>query len=67
MAGLYTATGANEQKEDYLLWNLTANYRVVTGVDLFVKGQNLLAQKYEIVVGFPMPRATFMGGINWSF
>ncbi|WP_346989397.1 TonB-dependent receptor plug domain-containing protein [Bacteroides caccae] len=67
VAGLYTATGANEQKEDYLLWNLTANYRVVTGVDLFVKGQNLLAQKYEIVVGFPMPRATFMGGINWSF
>jgi iron complex outermembrane receptor protein len=27
----------------------------------------LLAQKYEINLGYPMPRATFMGGINVNF
>jgi iron complex outermembrane receptor protein len=26
-----------------------------------------LAQRYEINAGFPMPRATFMGGVNISF
>ena len=29
--------------------------------------ENLLAQKYEINAGFPMPKATFMGGIHLSF
>ena len=34
---------------------------------LFVKGENLLAQRYEINAGYPMPKATFMGGINLNF
>ena len=67
IAGLYTATGANEHKENFWLLNLTAQYRVAKGLHLFAKGENLLAQKYETVSGFPMPRATFMGGLNWSF
>ena len=67
VAGLYTATGTKEKKEHFLLWNLTANYRVMTGMHFFVKGENLLACKYETVAGFPMPRATFMGGIDWTF
>ena len=32
-----------------------------------VKGENLLAQRYEINAGYPMPKATFMGGINLNF
>ncbi|MGP1436926.1 MAG: TonB-dependent receptor [Phocaeicola sp.] len=67
VAGLYTATGAKERKENFLLWNVTANYRVIKELRLFVKGENLLAQKYETVAGFPMPRATVMAGINWNF
>ena len=67
IAGLYTDTGANEQKENFLLWNLTANYRIANGIHLFVKGENLLAQKYETVMGFPMPRATAMAGIDLKF
>ena len=67
VAGLYTAVGKNEQKEHFLLWNATADCRVAKGLHLFVKGENLLAQKYETVSGFPMPRATFMGGVNWRF
>ena len=67
IAGLYTATGANEQKESFWLLNLTAQYRVAKGLHLFTKGENLLAQRYETIAGFPMPRATFMGGLNWNF
>lgn len=67
VAGLYVAVGENEKKEDFLLWNITADYRVVKGLHLFAKGENLLAQRYETVAGFPMPRATFMGGVNYSF
>ncbi len=67
VAGLYTATGANEKKECFVLWNATANYRVAKGVCAFVKGENLLAQSYQTVAGFPMPKATVMAGIDWKF
>lgn len=67
VAGLYTAQGAAEQKESFVLWNVTADYHMAKGLHLFVRGENLLAQKYETIAGFPMPRATFMGGISWSF
>ena len=33
----------------------------------FVRGENLLAQRYEINAGFPMPKATVMGGVNINF
>ena len=65
--GLYTAVGANEQKEDFLLLNATVGYALTSNVGLWLRGDNLLAQSYEINLGFPMPRATFMGGVNLSF
>lgn len=67
IAGLYTATGINEQKEEFWLLNLTARYRMSEGVNIFAKGDNLLAQKYETVAGLPMPRATFTGGVELNF
>lgn len=66
--GLYTSvTKGREQQEDFVLWNLRGNYRVYRFASLFVKGENLLAQRYEINAGYPMPKATFMGGINLNF
>ncbi len=53
-----------ETTEDFVLCNLRASYRAAKWLDIFVKGENLLAQKYEINAGFPMPRATFMGGVD---
>ncbi|MBQ8593566.1 MAG: TonB-dependent receptor [Bacteroidaceae bacterium] len=64
IAGLHTTVGENGKKEEFLLWNLTANYRLGTNLTLFVKGENLLGQCYEVNYGFPMPKATFMGGIS---
>lgn len=65
--GLYTAVGDNEQKENFCLLNATVSYAVWKGLNLWIRGENLLAQSYEINLGYPMPRATFMVGINWNF
>ncbi len=67
IGGLYTAVGAAEQKEDFCLLNVCVNYALTPGLRLWLRGENLLAQRYEINQGYPMPRATFMGGVNFSF
>ena len=54
-------------QECFVLWNLRANYRLCSFADVFVKGENLLAQRYEINAGFRMPKATVMGGVNINF
>jgi len=64
IAGLYTAVGQTETKENFCLLNATVNYRLLKNLSLWLRGENLLAQRYEINAGFPMPRATFMGGLN---
>lgn len=66
--GLYTSvTQGQEKQESYVLWDVNASYRLCKLATLFVKGENLLAQRYEINAGYPMPKATFMGGITLSF
>lgn len=65
--GLYTQVDPSEVRENFLLLNVTAGYRVLPWLNVWAKGENLLAQQYEINYGYPMPRATFMGGVNISF
>ncbi len=65
--GLYTAVGADEKKEEFWLLNASVTYALMPNVSLWVRGENLLAQKYEINLGYPMPRATFMGGVTINF
>ena len=65
--GLYTAVGKDEQKENFCLLNATVNYALCKNIGLWLRGENLLAQSYEINLGYPMPRATFMGGVNINF
>lgn len=66
--GLYTSvTKGQEKQESFVLWNLNASYRLCNFASLFVKGENLLVQRYEINAGYPMPKATFMGGVNVNF
>ena len=66
VAGLYKKLDP-EETEDFLLWNVRGTFRVLDGFDVWVKGENLLAQKYEINAGFPMPKATVMAGVNIKF
>lgn len=64
ISNLYTAVGQNEQTENFCLLNASVSYALNSHLSLWVRGENLLAQKYEINLGYPMPRATFIGGVN---
>ena len=66
VGGLYKST-APEEKENYVLWNLKASYAISKHLSLWVRGENLLAQQYEMMSGYPMPKATFMGGVQVVF
>lgn len=66
IAGLYTSTDP-AVTESFVLWNLRASFRAARWLDIWARGENLLAQKYEINAGCPMPRATVMAGINIKF
>ena len=62
--GLYTQVDPTEIQENFLLLNVTAAYKALPWLNIWAKGENLLAQKYEINYGYPMPKATFMGSVN---
>lgn len=65
--GLYTAVGERPTTESFVLWNVRARFSATKWLDLWLRGENLLAQKYEINAGYPMPKATVVGGINVKF
>lgn len=67
IGGLYTSVGDNPVTENFVLWNLRGQFSATKWLDLWVRGDNLLAQKYEINAGYPMPHATVMGGIKINF
>jgi iron complex outermembrane receptor protein len=65
IGNLYTSVAAeNTVKDSFILWNARIAYSICKPLELFVKGENLLSQKYEINTGYPMPEATVFGGIN---
>ncbi len=64
---LYTTVGATEQTEVFWLLDASVTFKATAAVSLWARGENLLAQKYEINAGYPMPRATFMGGVSVNF
>ena len=63
VGGLYKSVNPDEQ-EDFVLWNVRGSYKVNNHLKLWLSGENLLAQKYEVMSGYPMPKATIMGGIK---
>jgi len=66
VSGLCTNVKTGSE-ESFALLNLGASYRLLPQLKLWLRGENLLAQKYVINEGFPMPKATVMGGVNVSF
>lgn len=66
IAGLYTQTDP-VVTENFVLWNVRASFRATRWLDIWARGENLLAQRYEINAGYPMPRATVMAGVNLNF
>ena len=67
VAGLYTTVGDSPVQEDFVLWNIRASFRILDWMSVWVRGENLLNQRYEINAGFPMPGANVIGGLNFEF
>lgn len=67
VGALYTSVGQNPQKNDFILWNARGSFKISDKVQLFLKGENLLNQKYEIMAGYPMPGITVFGGVDVKF
>lgn len=55
VAGLYTSVNPDRQ-EHFVLWNLRGQFNVNRWVGLWARGENLLAQRYEINPAIPCPR-----------
>ena len=66
--GLYTSVvKGKEKQEDFVLWDAKASFQACKQLTVFIKGENLLGQRYEIMEGFPMPRATVKAGVDVKF
>jgi len=61
---ILSASNNNVRTDSYTLVDARVSYKAQKWLDVFVKGNNLLAREYENLPGYPMPRATFMGGIS---
>lgn len=67
LTGLCTQVAEEVVREDFALLNIAVSYQAARCMTLWARGENLLAQRYEINYGYPMPRATFMAGIKLKF
>ena len=47
--------------------NIRASFRILDWMSVWVRGENLLNQRYEINAGFPMPGANVIGGLGFEF
>jgi iron complex outermembrane receptor protein len=67
IGNLYTTLKPEPQKERFLLWNARVSYKALEWLNIFLRGENLLDQAYEINAGYPMPGATVFGGLQVHF
>lgn len=70
LAGVVTALAKGDEpmtKRHATLLSATVSYRPIRQFEFWMRGGNLLAQRYELVAGYPMPRITLMTGINLHF
>lgn len=66
LRGLITHTSPLTE-ENVLLWNCDLGFTLARQCRLYLRAENILAQRYEINAGYPMPRATLHGGVKLSF
>jgi len=71
---LYTITQGYEsfglsgpQTETYTTLNGKASYQLRENTQLFISAENITGADYSITYGYPMPKTTLFGGINFNF
>lgn len=54
-------------KGDFTVVNLKGSYRPTKNLEITASVENLFDRAYEYVLGYPMPRRTFVAGVKWVF
>lgn len=67
IGGLYKQVGDKPEQEDFVMVNAQVQFNPLKWLGIWVKGENLLDQDYEINAGYPMPGANFMAGVSVNF
>lgn len=67
ITGLYTQVMPFVVQTNYYLFNAKAGYKICSLFQVFLKGENLTNQQYQINSGYPMPGITLLGGVNFHF
>jgi|GEM_PF-184789 len=63
---LDTIDSSNYQLEDYVLLNAKFSYDIRPGLTAYVRGENLLDEKYETVRGYGTPGLSVYGGLTFN-
>lgn len=66
VSGLYTLLSP-ATKQNFLLVNVRGSYNINKNIKVHVKAENILGANYYINTGYPMPKATVIGGVNVNF
>ena len=61
------AVEANQPLKDYVLVNAKVAYQVNDATEVYLRGENLLNQKYQVVRGYNTPGIAAYAGIKASF
>lgn len=52
-------------RESYTLLDLNLSYQIIAPLSVFIKGENLLDQEYQIDKGYPLPGIAALGGLHF--
>jgi hypothetical protein len=66
-AGRFSSENWNEKMKDINELNFTGSYRINETFGAYLKFNNLLFQRYELIYGYPLQGFSLMGGININF
>jgi vitamin B12 transporter len=53
--------------DDYVLVNAKVGYEPIDGLEVYVRGENLLDEKYQVVRGYGTPGASVYGGFTMQW
>ena len=53
--------------DDYVLVNAKVGYESIDGLEVYVRGENLLDEKYQVVRGYGTPGASVYGGFTMQW
>jgi len=63
----YHTTANSAYMPSHVLFNGTVNYKVNNNTQIFLTGENLFNESYQVVDGYPMPGFTFKSGMKYLF